>query len=179
MNPEPTLVVFTDHNTPDFLMHQTIAQLIEHFELGVIAADLTTDAGREVAEAAVQAAISFRELKMGENERMSFTPATEREVLLREAADEPLVITPADIASLDANIALAPALRADGKSIDVTESTINGTIYALCEKASLAMAMIAPPEMGLNRTATGYIRYVAAAGFESEQDGHEKGSDDG
>ncbi|ROR76047.1 hypothetical protein SAMN06295974_3806 [Plantibacter flavus] len=168
---EFTVAVFADPRAATHLLQETIAKLIDTrgIELGLI--DLSSTAGRCVAQAFKDAGVPYKSLEFGQE-----YPVDESMVDGVPAVDVVAVsstwghafsrgqhlTTIDELGAIDANVVLIPAMvDIDETHLDFTHGSLMGVVYTQLEEARRPVLIIDTPERGLRMGPDGaYLRAI-------------------
>lgn len=187
----PTAVFLADPRAAVHLLQDTVESLCSTYALQRALVDLTTLPGLAVATALLRAGIPFEHIDFGQE-----TPAQLPEDAVardrrfkpnraRTMKDLPHLLAKstgvwrvdvANLASVDANLVLIPAMVGTGQAsstsaeplIDFSPTTIVGAVLDQAEKLSRDLLVIAPPERGLRAVAPASSGTASAERYERQ-----------
>lgn len=147
-NAHRTVAVITDANTSAMLLSETVVPLAKNYDVEKILVNLTTLAGRAIAEGAIAAGIPFAELDYIGAPEPNDPHITE----LRKRSDGKMAIDLEEIANLDANLVIAPASAKDMRQphlVDLGPESLCALVFDKMRETEQPLLLINPPEAGL------------------------------
>lgn len=152
----PTAVFFADPRASSFLLSDTISSMLGSYNIQRAYIDVSNQAGLVIAGELLRAGIAYELLDFGQ-EIQEVAPRAFVLDQERTAADVPYLRTMSagthavaveDLASIDANVVLIPAM-ADERLINFSTTSVVGTVLTQAEESGRELLVITPPERGL------------------------------
>lgn len=174
---ERTVIFVSDSRTSPLLLAETVSMLIAEKRISRGVVDVQSPAGRTIAAQFQRAGIAYDVIAYGKRieqpgpgphpkPEYHEVPGEEHIPFLLQQAAGITLIEPHNIAHMDMNIVLLPAMSGTGQiridllaeganSRDLSMNTIPGIVLAACEKAKRELLFIDTPEYGLVLEANG------------------------
>lgn len=174
---ERTVIFVSDSRTSPLLLAETVSMLIAEKRISRGVVDIQSPAGRTIAAQFQRAGIAYDVIAYGQRIEQPDTgphpkpeyhevPGVEHIPFLLQQAAGITLIEPHEIAHMDMNIVLLPAMVGAGEtridllaeganSRDLSMNTLPGIVLAACEQAKRELLFVDTPEYGLVLEANG------------------------
>jgi hypothetical protein len=169
---ERTVAFFADPRAATLLLTETISQMIAALSIERGLVDLSSIPGLSIAAAFELAGVPYEAMVFGQEDQYD-TALGDREPVqnpyiaadaarFRLLADGVREISSSEFASIDANVALIPAMAGpDEKLIDFSPLTVTGAVLTQLENVQRSLVIVDTPERGLRSMPDGsYQRAV-------------------